>query len=114
MLVLSKRIHDLRKLKGLTQLELGNLLGVSKVTICGYENGNRKPTLEHLSRLAEELETSVTFLIGEELNVVSENSDIRISDDELRILQTIKEYPELHKALLHNPTNTIKLLSRKL
>ncbi len=114
MLVLAKRIHELRKKKGLTQLELGNLLGVSKVTICGYEKGTRNPTLTHLERLAFELDTSITYLIGEEINIISENTDARISVDELRILDLIKEYPELFKKLLNNPENTVKLLSRKI
>lgn len=37
-----ERIRNLRTSKGLTQEELGNILGVTKVTIQKYENGQIK------------------------------------------------------------------------
>jgi transcriptional regulator with XRE-family HTH domain len=114
MFILAKRIHELRKQRGLTQLELGNLLGVSKVTICGYEKGNRQPSLLHLERLAQELGTSITYLVGEEVGLISENTDARISEDEMNLLRLLKEYPDLYEPLLNNPENTVKLLSRKI
>lgn len=114
MLIFAKRVHELRKSEKLTQTELGNLIGVSKVTICGYEKGTRFPSLQHLSALATELNTSVTYLIGEEINVISENSDLRVSEDEYNIIEILKNHPELYERILLNPQNTIKLLSRKI
>ncbi len=44
-MLLGKRIKSLRKEKGLTQQELGDLINVTKVSICCYENETRVPTL---------------------------------------------------------------------
>ena len=44
-MLLGRRLREVRKNKGYTQTDLAKLLGVSKVTICGYERGNRVPSL---------------------------------------------------------------------
>ena len=40
------RLREVRKAKGLTQTELGDLIGVGKSAICCYEKETRNPTLE--------------------------------------------------------------------
>ena len=40
------RLREVRKAKGLTQTELGELIGVGKSAICCYEKETRNPTLE--------------------------------------------------------------------
>ena len=40
------RLIEARKRKGLTQSELGNLVGVGKSAICCYEKETRNTTLE--------------------------------------------------------------------
>ena len=64
--MIGKRVKDLRIKKGLSQQELGNTIGVTKVSICGYENGTRLPNLEKLVKLAEVLETTTDYLLGDE------------------------------------------------
>ena len=51
-MLIGKRIKDMRLEKGLSQQELGDLLGVTKVSVCGYENGTRTPSLETFGLLA--------------------------------------------------------------
>lgn len=41
---MKNRIKEIRKNKGLTQVEFGNKIGVKGNTITNYENGLRKPT----------------------------------------------------------------------
>ena len=41
--MIGKRVRELRMEKGLSQQELGIAIGVTKVSICGYENGTRLP-----------------------------------------------------------------------
>lgn len=53
--MIGKRLKELRIQKGLSQQDLGDAIGVTKVSICGYENGTRLPNLEKLVSLAEEL-----------------------------------------------------------
>ena len=46
-MLVGERLKEARLAKGLSQQELGDLLGVSKVSICGYEKGTRTPTLNN-------------------------------------------------------------------
>ncbi|MCJ2183395.1 helix-turn-helix domain-containing protein [Novosphingobium sp. 1949] len=52
---LGERIHRLRKLRGLTQGELANRLGVSKPTVWAWEQGRARPIEERMSGIAEAL-----------------------------------------------------------
>lgn len=56
----------LRLQHGLTQQELAERLGLSPVTISGYENGHREPSIEILERIADYFEVSVDYLLGRE------------------------------------------------
>ena len=42
-----KIIKKLREDQKISQQELGDIIGVSKVSVSGYENGNRTPVLIH-------------------------------------------------------------------
>ncbi|MED4461817.1 helix-turn-helix domain-containing protein [Metabacillus fastidiosus] len=78
------RIRKLRKEKGLTQEELGKQINVTKVSISGYENGNRTPDTETLQRLADVLETSTEYILGR-----TENPNGLIEKDERDIAKRI-------------------------
>jgi len=56
----------LRLARGLTQQELAKYLGISPVTISGYENGHREPTIEMLERIADYFDVTVDYLLGRE------------------------------------------------
>lgn len=57
-----KRIRELRALKGLTQEELAEAVGVSTDFISLIERGQRAPSFENLERLAEALGVNVAGL----------------------------------------------------
>lgn len=50
--------------KGLTQEQLAEKLGLTNLTISGYEVGRTKPSLEVLIKLSDILEVSVDELLG--------------------------------------------------
>lgn len=56
-------IRRLRKQKRLTMKELGSRIGCSESAISQYETGKRSPDYETLLKIAEELETSVNYLL---------------------------------------------------
>ena len=64
MLTLADRIKELRKLKDLTQADLGKILGVGKTTISMYENGNSSPNDEIKLKIAEYFNVSTDYLLG--------------------------------------------------
>ena len=54
-----KTIRELREERGLTQLELGNKLGVTPVTVYNWERGQHMPTAVQLRALAKALGVSM-------------------------------------------------------
>lgn len=62
--MLGKRLKKLRNEMKITQEELGKEINVTKVSISGYENGNRSPDTETLQRIANYFNVSVDYLLG--------------------------------------------------
>ena len=59
-----KRLVALMEEINLTGLELSKMVGTTNVTISRYINGQRKPRLEIVVKIAEALETSTDYLLG--------------------------------------------------
>ena len=104
------RIKKLRKEKGLTQQELGELLGVQKSAIAKYENGrvsNLKK--ETIAKLADIFHVSPNYLLGIEEPAApfySSNIDIPLYSDVccgegLFVEDYIEEYISLPESLLN-------------
>lgn len=63
--MLSDNIKKIRKSKGLSQEELAIKLNVVRQTVSKWENGLSVPDSDMLITLADELDTSVSVLLGE-------------------------------------------------
>ncbi len=59
-----QRLATLRKERGLTQMQLADLLGTSQQTVTAYENGTRRVPITTLLLLAQSLGTTIEELIG--------------------------------------------------
>lgn len=57
-------LYELRKKKGLSQFQLGALLGVSDKAVSKWENGITKPQIKILEKLSKILEVSIDELIS--------------------------------------------------
>ena len=57
-------LHELRVRRGLTQFQLGMLIGVSDKAVSKWENGSAKPQSGVLSRLGQVLGVSVDELLS--------------------------------------------------
>lgn len=64
---LGETIKALRIEKGLTQLQLAKMVGVSNGMISIWENNVNEPKASYLKALATALDVSVSVLLGEEL-----------------------------------------------
>lgn len=64
MNITGKRIKYCRNLKGLTQKDLGRLLGLAISTISGYELGTSEPDNNTIKKMAEIFDCSADFLLG--------------------------------------------------
>jgi len=64
MATLGERLRMLRKEKGLTQEELGRIIGVEKSTISYYESNRSTPNDEIKAKLADFFGVSLDYLLG--------------------------------------------------
>lgn len=60
----ANRIVELRKQKGLSQKELGDMLGVSNKAVSKWENGESMPKLSTMLKLAEIMGIDGNEIIG--------------------------------------------------
>ena len=62
--IFGERVYLLRKQAGLSQKQLGIVLGLSNKAICTMEGGSRGTTIEKLATLAEYFHVSTDYLLG--------------------------------------------------
>ena len=116
-MLVGSRIKEERVKRGYSQEDLGKLIGVSKVTICGYEKGNRNPNLTKFLDLVKFLKVDPNYLLGRDVIGISEEPEkyqIVLSKDDIIILNEIKKHPELYNKLVLDPKRKIELISRNI
>ena len=114
--MIGKRLKELRIQKGLSQQDLGDAIGVTKVSICGYENGTRLPNLEKLVSLAEELETTTDYLLGREIKIVEaeeKNYIASISYEDDNLILEIRHYPNLYNKILKDVKRSANIINKR-
>ena len=74
----SERLKKLRKQAQLTQVDVAEKLGISQPAYASWERGVKKPTQENLVKIAQILNVSVDYLVGN-----SENKDDDLDNIEL-------------------------------
>lgn len=60
----SERLKKLRKDAGLTQVDVASKLGISQQAYASWERGVKKPTQDNLVKIAQVLNVSVDYLVG--------------------------------------------------
>ena len=92
---LHERIQEARKNKGFTQAvredELGNIIGVAKTTVSGYEK-NREPTAALLGAIADALDVDVTFLLQDEIKQRRENTASPVEMEFIKKYRALDEH----------------------
>ena len=71
----SERLKNLRKQAHLTQTDVAEKLGISQQAYASWERGIKKPTQDNLVKIAQILNVSIDYLVG--------NSDEGVKEDEL-------------------------------
>ena len=89
---LGNDIQKYRKDKKLTQLELAKRAGLSEISIRKYENGDRKPKIETVQKIAEALDISPYSLYSFEM--AAEEIDKKIERKENEILNRYRKLNE--------------------
>jgi transcriptional regulator with XRE-family HTH domain len=116
-MIIGERIKKKRIDKKYSQEELGRLIGVSKVSVCGYEAEKRTPTLTVLLKLMTVLNVSLDYLVGKDVIAINEDEEkysVFISNEDMEIIKELKKNRNLYKEFLTDSKRTIELINRKL
>lgn len=97
------RLRELRIEKGLTQQELGDAIGLHGMSISGYERGVKKPSFKALDDLADALDASFDYLLGNSDNntgypryhLLQDAIDSPNAKDKLRLIAYRNSIPDL-------------------
>ena len=95
-MIIGSKIKEKRIALGLSQDELGKRLGVSKVSICGYEKGTRTPTIQNIDGVSDKDNEYVAHL----------------SKTDLQIIKELKKHGRLYNKVVADPVRTIELFDR--
>ena len=74
----SERLKELRKQAHLTQVELANKLGIVQSSYADWERGKKKPTQDNLVKIAQVLNVSVDYLVGNSEEKADELDNIEL------------------------------------
>ena len=109
------RLKLLRKQYHLSQIELGRLLGVSKVSISNYEKGTRTPSMKTLLMILKIFNVSADFVLGRELNVVCENEgnfSVMLASNDVNIISELRKQRELYNVISSDPKRFFESASK--
>lgn len=108
----SDKIKELRNDQSLTQKEFSEKIGLSTASVIAYERGDKKPSFEVLTKIAEVWNVSLDWLcdipqqknanrlrtVSDVIKCVSDictcNVPVRIEHNEGRVSLTFERYPE--------------------
>ncbi len=62
--IFKERLRAMREMRGLTQSQLAEKVGIPSTSISHLESGSRKPSFDNLRRLAKFFDISTDYLIG--------------------------------------------------
>lgn len=87
--MLNERIRSLRLSRGISQVDLGRALGVSKQSVSNWENDNIQPSVEMLVIIAQFFSVSTDYLLGLESE---DKLDIRgLTEEEISHIRLLVE-----------------------
>ncbi|MBE6147502.1 MAG: helix-turn-helix transcriptional regulator [Firmicutes bacterium] len=117
MLLFDTRLKEMRKKNHLTQEELANMVGLTKTSICCYENGTRTPTLDTLIDLANALNVELTYFLGVDIYMVASDDSsygVNLAKDEISLIKELRKHIGLYNKLLKDPKRVIELIEKKM
>jgi len=82
-------LKDLRTKKGITQIQLADMIYVSHSTISKYESNSVSPTLEAVQAIARVFNVSMDYLMGMEkaINI----STVKLTPEQIQIMRDLAE-----------------------
>ncbi len=113
------RLREVRKQKGLTQTELGELIGVGKSAICCYEKETRNPTLEAIIEMIHVFGVSADYLLGADYLVKTVDKDnfvefAILTREEVIFIEELKKNKLVYDILMQDPKRGAELVKKEI
>ena len=113
------RLREVRKKRGLTQTELGELIGVGKSAICCYEKETRNPTLEALIEMIHVFGVSADYLLGSDylVKTVDKNNFeeyVTLTKEEIVFIEELKKNKLVYDILMQDPKRGAELVKKEI
>lgn len=111
------RLKTSRIKRGLTQEELGNMVGVSKSAICCYEKETRNPSLETIIDFMAILGVSADYLLGTDHIIKTVSSDEEyeyrtMTKEEVMFIDELRKDKLVYEILLDDPKRGSDLIKK--
>lgn len=87
------RIRKYRELRGLSQKELADLIGVSNSRVSNWEQGINRPNADIISDLCKALDVSPSELL--DIQISTDN----LNEQERKLISAYRNKPELQEAV---------------
>lgn len=81
---IGKKIQIAREEKGITQIELSKMLGITQAALSNYELGKRRLYLHQIEEIARNLDKPIAYFLDEDSFLNKE--DYKISDDAVKFI----------------------------
>ena len=113
------RLREVRKAKGLTQTELGELIGVGKSAICCYEKETRNPTLEALLEMIHVFGVSADYLLGADYLIKTGDENLFeeyafLTKEEIIFIEELKKNKLVYDILMQDPKRGAELVKKEI
>ncbi len=110
------RLKKARLKKGLTQEELGNIVGVGKSAICCYEKETRNPSLETIIEFMSVLGVTSDYLLGTDTLIkteINENIEYQpMTKEEVAFINELRKDKLVYEILLDDPKRGSDLVKK--
>ena len=116
-MIIGERLKEARVAKKMSQETLGKMLGVSKVSICGYETGTRTPNMNNFLNLIKILDLDAKYVLGMDVKVINEDNEeypVKLAKTDIQIIEELKKNRELYNMFCSNPKRTVDRIKIKL
>ncbi|NVK18509.1 MAG: helix-turn-helix transcriptional regulator [Methylocystaceae bacterium] len=113
---IGERLRQKRNYLNLSQTELGQKLGVSRIKIGQYESGARSIPASQLLKLTQILNVNITFFFHSSDELDSENSEPLLNKDAINLIRDFENLdgPDVKKAFADVMERTAQLLQNKI
>lgn len=113
------RLREVRKQKGLTQTELGELIGVGKSAICCYEKETRNPTLEAIIEMIHVFGVSADYLLGADYLAKTGDKNsfeeyVSLTKEEIIFIKELKKNKLVYDILMEDPKRGAELVKKEI